>query len=114
MKLEWGRDPFRATPELEPPEGGWRSVTCSFESHGWALEIDNGSATVQCVDPCDPDLFDPAGKTPVCLCGWEPEDFHTPEPIPVKVTYVDDSTPPTPAGPAEYGYYLEVRSEGTL
>jgi hypothetical protein len=103
-------------PEAVPPPGGWRKPTCTFESHRWELEVEGGRADLTCTDPCDsrPDehvrsapLFDPAEPPPVCLFPWEPEDIVMD--IPVTVTYVDDSTPSTPAGPAEYGYYLEVR-----
>jgi hypothetical protein len=98
-------------PEPTPPPGGWLKPTCSFASHSWTLEIDEGRAYIQCADPCDPALFDPAaGNTPVCLVEWQPEDHCTPDPIPVRLVFVDDSTPSTPAGPAEWGYYIEVHA----
>lgn len=94
------------TPEAVPSPGGWRKPNCTFESHRWELEIDHGIARLACTDPCDPSPFDPA-EPPVCLHPWDAEDLAMD--IPVTVTYVDDSTPSTAAGPAEYGYYLEVR-----
>lgn len=107
MTLKWEEvDPL---PEPVPPPGGWRPITCTWESHHWTLEVEDGRASIMCADPCEP-LHDPAGPIPVCLCDWQPEDYHTPEPIPVALTFVDDSTPSTPAGPAEFGFYIEVRA----
>jgi len=103
-------DPFAPQPDPEPPEGGWHVPTCTFESHHWTLEIEYGRVSISCADPCDESLFNPARPGPMCLHDWQPEDYSTPEPIPVKLTYVDDSTPSTPAGPAEYGYYIEIRT----
>jgi hypothetical protein len=80
--------------------------TCSFESHRWVLDIEDGHASIDCLDPCE-DVFDPDGLIPVCLAGVEPEEIFAQ--IPVTVTYVDDSTPSSIDGPAEYGFYLEVR-----
>lgn len=102
---EWMETP----PDREPPAEGWHKP-CDFADHRWVLDVEDGRACVRCADPCDPNVYDLAGRTPTCLCDWQPEDFHTPEPLPVVLTYVDDSTPSTPAGPAEYGYYIEVRA----
>lgn len=107
-KIRWDVDPSPPPPEPTPPPGGWMPITCSFESHRWELDVEEGRASVRCADPCDPDLFEPGGRTPACLCDWLAEDFFTPEPIPVHVKYVDDSSPSTPNGPAEWGYYLVV------
>jgi hypothetical protein len=96
-------------PESVPPPEGWHPITCDFTTHKWTLEVEDGKAHIACADPCDPAWFEPGGRTPCCLCDWQPDDFHTPHPIPVTLTYVDDSTPSTPAGPAEYGFYIEVR-----
>ncbi len=94
-----------------PPPGGWVKPTCTFESHKWALEIEDGHAHIHCCDPCDPSAFDPSAGQATCASDlWNQEDFHTPGAIPVRLTYVDDSTPSTPAGPAEYGFYIEVRA----
>lgn len=111
MRLRLDSDP--PTPaDPQPPEGGWRIPDCTFASHHWMLTVEDGHASVACVDPCDdayhPRLFDPALPTPVCMHEWDPSDFFTPDGIPVALTYVDDSTPSTPAGPAEYSYYIEV------
>lgn len=97
-------------PEPRVPEGGWRHVTCTWESHKWHLWLEDGKFSIQCADPCDLNQIDPASGKGLPVCHWEfyPEDCGTPEPIPVKLTYVDDSTPSTPAGPAEYGFYIEV------
>jgi hypothetical protein len=96
-------------PERKPPAGGWRKP-CLIEAHRWGIELEDGRASVVCLDPCDPDLFDSGAQgTPACLHEWYAEDFCTVEPIPVAATYVDDSTPSTPAGPAEYGFYVELR-----
>ena len=109
-KLVFDPDPFEPPPEILPPEGGWRTPDCTFESHSWTLEIEEGRASIMCTDPCDPNLFNPACRAPACLCDWQLEDYSTPEPIPVALTYVDDSTPSGPWGSAEYGYYIEVRA----
>jgi hypothetical protein len=71
------------------------------------LEIEDGNVHLACKDSCDPALFDPSAPTPVCLVGWLAEDLIAE--VPVTVTYVDDSTPSTPAGPAEFGFYLEIQ-----
>lgn len=110
--LEWERCESLPLPETVPPPGGWRQITCSFESHRWVLHVEGGRASISCADSCDPTWFDPAGRTPACLCDWQPEDFFG-EDIPVALEYVDDSTPSTPAGPAEYGYYIVVRAAAT-
>lgn len=96
--------------EIVMPEGGWTPVTCSFESHKWQLEVEEGRARIICVDPCpsEPYTFDPCGPTPTCLCDWMPEDFSTPEALPVRLRFVDDSSPSTPMGPAEYGFWIDV------
>jgi hypothetical protein len=108
LPLDW--DLTDPPPERQPPPGGWQPITCTFESHTWHLDVESGHATITCADPCDPDVLDlSSGNLPACLCDWQPEDFGTAEPIPVRLTYVDDSTPSTPMGPAEYGYYIEVR-----
>lgn len=100
-------------PDPIPPPGGWHEITCTFESHKWELTVEDGYVSVQCTDPCDdpfkPKLFDPSKPAPICLHDWQPEDFFTPEPIPVTCQIVHESTPSTPAGPAEYSYYIEVR-----
>jgi hypothetical protein len=100
-------DKSEPPPTPIPPPGGWRKPTCTFASHSWELEVEGGRANLTCKDPCDPALFDPARLEPLCLFPWEPEDLVMD--IPVTVTHVDDSTPSTPAGPAEYGFYLEIR-----
>lgn len=100
-------------PDLVEPPEGWHEITCSFDSHKWGVELEEGNYRVVCLDPCDMEKFNPAGSG-IPACHWEiyPEDFHTPAPIPVKLNYVDDSTPSTPMGPAEYGFYVEVYPEG--
>ncbi len=108
-KLMFSLDTSEPPPEPMAPEGGWHKPDCTFESHSWVLEVEDGRFQVICADPCDAALFDPSEPTPRCLHDWEPEDFHTPEPLPVQLVYVDDSTPSTPAGPAEYDFYIEVR-----
>lgn len=105
--LRWER--VESPPEPVEPDGGWQEATCSFESHKWALEVEDGHTGVRCLDPCDPAMFRPSGPTPTCLVDWPIEDFFSGEPLPVALTYVEDSTPSTPAGPGEYGYYIEVR-----
>lgn len=107
---------FEEPEPLEPPEGGWLKPTCSWESHKWHMEIEDGKVSVHCTDPCGPaEHFDPSLPVPVCVAMqegyFEPEDFGTDawnQPWPVKLTYVDDSTPSTPAGPAEYGFYFTL------
>lgn len=105
-------------PEPEEPEGGWIQPTCTWESHKWALEIEDGSFHIKCLDPCDMTKIDPNATIPVCEWGMnycEPTDFGTPwdAPMPIRLEFVDDSTPSTPMGPAEYGYYILVHDEAT-
>lgn len=108
MKPKFSIEECEPPPEPVPPEGGWKRVLCTFASHSWSLEVENGRVGLNCTDPCDGRLFNPLGLTPVCLYPWEPEDLFA-ESIPVTVTHINDSTPSTPSGPAEYSYYLEVR-----
>lgn len=93
--------------ERKPPEGGWHKPSCTFSGHHWALEIEQGQVSFHCLDPCDPDLYE---WVPSCHNEFYAEDCFTPERIPVALKWVDDSTPSTPAGPAEYGFYIEVRA----
>lgn len=106
-KIVWEVEECEPPPRRTPPPEGWHPITCTWESHQWTLDVEDGRAFVACADPCEP-LHDPAGPIPVCLCEWQPEDLFTPDSIPVRLVYVDDSTPSTPAGPAEYGFYIEV------
>lgn len=92
----------------EPPPGGWQDPTCTIESHKWVLEVEEGTAHIRCLDPCDASKFNPAGPLPHCEVWWEAEDVHTTKPIPIRVAIVDESTTAGPWGPAEYSYYLEV------
>lgn len=94
--------------ERTPPEGGWHEPTCTFDSHNWTLEVEDGRVNIRCMDPCDPDLFSMVDRIPTCLCDWQQEDYVTAEPIPIKLHYVDDSTPSTVDGPAEWGYWIEI------
>ena len=111
-KIEWIHMDL-ALPDPEPPPGGWNEP-CKFEDHQWVIEIEEGRASVHVVDPCNPEMFDPARGLPACSPDlWQAEDFFTAEPIPVQVTFVNDSTPSTPAGPAEYSYYLDIRPPQT-
>lgn len=99
-------DIFAERPE---PEGGWLPVTCNFSSHRWGLEAEEGVARLRCLDKCDLSRIDPSGPIPCCDDTYFlPEDVVTAAPIPVRVVFVDDSTPSTPDGPAEYGYWLEI------
>ena len=90
------------------PIEGWHEP-CTFEQHKWTLEAEDGRVIICCVDPCDITVYDPCGPTPSCHVEVYAEDFTTPEPIPVKLIFIDDSTPGGPWGPAEYGFYIEVR-----
>lgn len=96
--------------EPEMPEGGWTPVTCSFESHKWQMEIEEGRVRITCVDPCssEPYTYAPDGPIPTCLAPWESDDFNTPEALPVRLRFVDDSTPDSWLGPAEYGFWIDV------
>lgn len=107
--LVWEQDPFDAPPDPVPPPGGWTLATCRVETHRWHLDLDDGSFHITCMDPCE-GHFDPSAPQPVCRHDFEPHDFTTPDPLAITLTYVDDSTASTPAGPAEYGFYIEVRS----
>lgn len=101
--------------ELEPrkePKGGWKEI-CIIADHKWSLEVEGGSASLRCLDP-HPEEFsnqvNPVYGPPVCLSQyWESDDLHC-EGIPVQVRHVDDSTPSTPMGPAEYGFWIEIKS----
>lgn len=98
-------------PERKEPEGGWKTP-CIIADHKWALEIEEGKVELVCLDP-HPESFaeecNDGGGLPVCLFPyWEREDLITVNAIPAKVTHVDDSTPSTPNGPAEYGFYIEI------
>lgn len=93
---------------LEPPIEGWHKP-CEFKDHNWVLDIEDGQANIICTDPCDLNVYNPGGVLPVCGGYWENEDFNTPEPIPVDLTFVNDSSPAGPWGPAEYGYWIDVR-----
>lgn len=98
--------------EPEPPEGGWKEVTCSYESHKWQIELDGGHFYVQCVDPCpDPEHYDSSKGLPACIAHQhygESADFCTPDPLPIRLKFIDESTPDSWMGPAEYGFYIEV------
>lgn len=102
-------DPLNFMPPVEPL-GGWTPVTCSFDSHKWTMEIEEGRINITCVDPCpsEPYTYDPSGPTPTCLAPWESEDFFSGEAIPVRLTFCDESTPASWLGEAEYGFYIEV------
>lgn len=107
-RIKFDIDLSEPAPDPTPPPGGW-AKPCGFEDHAWVLEVDEGRATIHAADPCDLSRFDPSGPTPTCEILWEPEDLGTVAPIPVNVTLVNDSTPSTPAGPAEYSFYIELR-----
>lgn len=109
MNVEWQVDADWEPPQ--PPEGGWKEPKpgCSWETHRWALSIEDGRASIQCSDPCE-GPFDPEKPIPACSPHLDmpmAEDIYI-EDLPVRVHYVDDSTPSTPVGPAEYGYYFEI------
>lgn len=97
-------------PFPKKPEGGWNKA-CGLDDHKWDLVVEDGKASLNCRDPHSEEfcgLVDPNGPPPVCgYPYWVQEDIYI-ESIPVKVKHVDDSTPSTPAGPAEYGFYLEI------
>ena len=105
-------DPFDFTdglPEIVEPEGGWKEVTCDWNTHRWGVELDHGFVKVKCLDPCDLNQFDPSGPTPCCADDiFQTEDCFTVHPIEVKLNFVDDSTDSTPYSEAEYGYYIEL------
>lgn len=101
-------------PEPVEPEGGWKKA-CQVEDHRWTLSVEEGRAELVCLDP-HPQQFaeevDPQRGMPVCLDPyWEPEDLFAE--VAVQVRHVDDSSPSTPAGPAEYGFYLEIKPEAS-
>jgi hypothetical protein len=93
------------------PEGGWKKA-CTVADHKWALEIEEGRVQLVCLDPHPVEFaaeVEPSRGSPVCLDPyWEPEDVGTTTPIPVKFEHVDDNTPSTPAGPAEYSFYMTI------
>jgi hypothetical protein len=111
IKFEVDDSPFDA-PEPVEPKGGWKKA-CVVADHKWALEVEEGRVQLVCQDPHPPEFaqqVDPARGAPCCLEPyWESDDVGTgSDPIPVKFEHVDDSTPSTPAGPAEYGFYMVV------
>jgi hypothetical protein len=94
---------------------------CTVEDHTWVLEFDAGSYHVSCKNPHTPIEIEAMyrysqqdasmGNWRYPVCGDDVGDYvHTgiAGEIEVKLNHVDDSTPSTPAGPAEYGYYLEI------
>jgi hypothetical protein len=97
--------------EYEAPDGGWKKP-CNFSDHQWGIEIEEGRVRLICLDPCDLnkdyDQYDPGGPLPTCAVWWEAEDLVTQAPIPVRLNFVDDSSPAGPWGEAEYGFYIEV------
>lgn len=108
INIDFAPDPF-GVHDLEPPAEGWHKP-CEIKDHNWVLEIEEGRANIYCTDPCpNLDIYDRDGMTPACVGWWENEDLSTPEPIPVDITVVDDSSPAGPWGPAEYGYWIDVR-----
>jgi hypothetical protein len=96
-------------PERPILEEGW-AKPCGFDDHQWGIELEDGRARLVCLDPCDLDNIccDPNGPLPTCAVRWEAEDLVTSRPIPVTLEFVDDSTPSTPNGPAEFGFWIEV------
>lgn len=106
--LSWEIVPPKPEADPQPPLEGWHEP-CDFEDHQWGLTVEEGRASLWCLDPCDADVYDPAGSQPACLQWWENDDLCTPEPIPVRPVFVDDSTPSGPWGPAEYGYWIDLK-----
>lgn len=105
----WNASPFDEVKPLPEPEDGWKEVTCDWKSHRWAFHIEDGRIRIECLDPCDLTQFNPSGPLPVCDTDYlVSEDFYSVNPIEVKLRFVDDSTPDSWLGPAEYGYYIEV------
>lgn len=109
-------DPFQ-DPPLAPvePADGWKEP-CQLADHKWTLVIEDGQVRLECVDP-HPESFineiRPDRRYPACLDHyWQAEDLYC-DGIPVKVTHIDDSTPSTPNGPAEYGFYITVEPFGS-
>lgn len=103
-------------PERKEPEGGWKKA-CTVVDHKWALEVEGGKVSLVCLDP-HPETFmdevDPEYGAPVCLDQyWERDDLNTPRAIPVKVKHIQDNTPSTPNGPAEYGFWIEIEALDT-
>ena len=97
----------------EEPESGWKK-SCTIADHRWGLDIEEGKVILKCLDP-HPEEFvneiDPYHGLPVCLDPyWVSEDLGG-EIKEVHVEHVDDSTPSTPEGPAEYGYYIVIKDK---
>ena len=95
--------------EPKEPEGGWKPA-CKIKDHTWVAEVEEGILSIRPSDRHTDEQIaemDPRGPSPACVHWWEREDLVMSE-FPVKVKVVDDSTPSTPAGPAEYGYWIEV------
>jgi hypothetical protein len=98
-------------PERRKPDGGWKKP-CNVADHKWGLFIEEGQAILECLDP-HPESFaaecDPQCGIPVCADQyWLREDVHMNRHIPVAVEHIDDSTPSTPNGPAEYSFYIQI------
>lgn len=84
---------------------------CKVGDHRWKIEFDAGTINVYALDPCDRIKRESMIRNhgyPACSekDGWVRDGLSGE--IEIKLTYVDDSTASTPAGPAEYGYYIEV------
>lgn len=95
----------------KPPREGWKPA-CRVSDHEWELSIEEGEVTLHCKNPHtdeEAEQMDPDQGIPVCKESyWDRMDIFMPKRVPVKVRHVDDSTPDTPNGPAEYGFYLEL------
>lgn len=94
--------------DLDDVDEGPREKSCSVADHKWELEIEDGTVSLIATDPC-PEEKAAKMDWPVCRQQyWDREDIYMAKNVPVKVRHVDDSTPSTPSGPAEYGFYLEI------
>jgi hypothetical protein len=97
--------------QMKEPEGGW-TKPCVIADHEWELDIEEGMASLVPTNPHTEEevaRMDPSLGSGICAYPyWEREDLFVEGRIPVKVEHVDDSSPSTPAGPAEYGFYVKV------
>lgn len=103
-------------PERKEPADGWKQP-CRLADHKWALEVEEGRASLVCLDP-HPESFmeecDPQRGAPVCIDHyWERDDLTLDGQIPVAVEHIDDNMPSGPWGPAEYAFWIELKPLAT-
>lgn len=92
---------------------GPRLPPCQLEHHRWALSIEDGRPSLNCLDPCSEERktgMDTTRHGPMCDLVYEFTDLMYLEgEIPVTPEIVTEHTPSTPNGPEEWDAYLVLR-----